>query len=433
MVFTAANMSTGQGDEQWFRSVQAAFADEDICARIYQEASHAPTRLPALFEEMSRYVLSVKKGQTPHDVSVNSKKRKLEESIDGIVVTFECKDVSFQIPARKKLKMQIVSDAKDQRRGEVRALNSTSDELEYALPADQIEHIVRLPVPEKQARQTYLAIFPKGGATSADGMPAEHILFTLNDTAALEKVTRSGEDVLTEDDTYVTATQRALATLLAPHGKRVVAPSDAEFASSRPQPHRKGERAYHVNAYRGSKEGYLFFLANGIVFGFKKPLAFFPTSSVESISYTSVLQRTFNLVIAARETDAAEVKEVEFSMLDQEDFAGIDEYIKRHGLNDASMAAERRAKAYNINKEKKAEMNGDATAGTEVDDQTELQKAEQHLQDDEDEEEEDYEDSGSDSDGSGAYSEDEDEDEYGDEGDAEGAEEAELEQDGHDE
>ncbi len=138
-------------------------------------------------------------------------------------------------------------------------------------------------------------------------------------------------------------------------------------------------------------------------------MSFYPFSSIESISYTSVLQRTFNLVIAAIGGMATEAKDIEFSMLDQAEFAGIDEYIKRHGLNDASMAAQRQAKAYNINKEKKAETNGDATAGTEENDdgRTELQKAEEQLQDEEDEQEEDYEASGGESEGEGEDSEEE--------------------------
>lgn len=122
-------------------------------------------------------------------------------------------------------------------------------------------------------------------------------------------------------------------------------------------------------------------------------------------------------MIATADNDQAEVKEIEFSMLDQEDFAGIDTYIKKHGLNDASMAAQRRAKAYNVNKEKKAGMktNGEAVdeMEEEEDGQTELQKAEQQLQDEEDELEEDYEVSGGESEGEGESSEEEEE--YGDE------------------
>lgn len=200
--------------------------------------------------------------------------------------------------------------------------------------------------------------------------------------------------------------------------------------------------------------GYLFFLPTGILFGFKKPLVFYPFHNIESISYTSVLQRTFNLVIAATKNGSEDTEETEFSMLDQEDFQGIDEYVKRHGLNDASLAAGRRAKEYGVNKPKgeKGEVNGDAAAaaaggaagvgavaGGEVgeDGLTELQRAEQELQDLEDEEEEDYEASGGESDGEGESSGDEDEDgegegyEEGEDGeeDAEGEVEGEMDED----
>ena len=186
--------------------------------------------------------------------------------------------------------------------------------------------------------------------------------------------------------------------------------------------------------------GYLFFLSNGIVFGFKKPLSFFPFSAIESISYTSVLQRTFNLVIEDVDGEGNNSRETEFSMLDQADFAGIDDYVKRHGLNDTSMAAQRRAKEYNVNKEiKKADANGEAAPTNEagvVDDdgQTELQKAEQQLQDEEDELEEDYEASGGESDGEGEYSEEEDGNGEGyEEGEEGGVEEAEYDEEEGDE
>lgn len=119
-------------------------------------------------------------------------------------------------------------------------------------------------------------------------------------------------------------------------------------------------------------------------------------------------------------------------MLDQADFAGIDEYIKRHGLNDASMAADRRAKAFNVNKEKKAADSNGTVEGAE-DGESELQKAEQQLQDEEDEEEEDYVASGGESEGEGEYSDEEESEEYGDAEDEEGDEEMEHEEDVHDE
>lgn len=117
------------------------------------------------------------------------------------------------------------------------------------------------------------------------------------------------------------------------------------------------------------------------------------------------------------------IEEFEFSMIDQADFAGIDAYIKRHELNDASMAASRRAKKLNINKSRKggaaagaAEMNGamatEKDANGDEEEESELQKAQRELEeaevDEEDELEEDY-DPGSegDSEGEGSSSEDE--------------------------
>lgn len=163
--------------------------------------------------------------------------------------------------------------------------------------------------------------------------------------------------------------------------------------------------------------GYLFLLSTGILFAFKKPLVFFSFDTIESVSYTSVLQRTFNLNVLARPSGGSEeeTQEFEFSMIDQADFDGIDAYIKRHGLQDASLAEARRAKKYNVNGSNKTEDGAPGADGTEQE-ESELQKAQQELEDLEDEDEEDY-DPGSDdgSDGSGSSSEEDSDDDDEDE------------------
>ena len=205
---------------------------------------------------------------------------------------------------------------------------------------------------------------------------------------------------------------------------KVLEPEDSEFASQLQQAMRKGEKAYHVKAFRGSKDGksfaallnifcdeltmdtigFLFFLSEGIVWGFKKPLIFFAFSSIDSISYTSVLQRTFNLNIAARPTPTSDPQDFEFSMVDQADFAGIDGYVKRHGLQDASMAEERRAKKLNINGKKGEE-------AEEEDGEGELAKAhreaEMQADDDDDEEDDENFDPGSEGESEGSGTNDE--------------------------
>lgn len=84
-------------------------------------------------------------------------------------------------------------------------------------------------------------------------------------------------------------------------------------------------------------------------------------------------------------------------MIDQEDYPGIDTYIKRNRLNDASMVEARRAKQFKVNGEDGEEEGG---------------HLEQAMVDLEDEEEEDYvpgQDEGGDDEGEGSESEDSEE------------------------
>jgi len=137
---------------------------------------------------------------------------------------------------------------------------------------------------------------------------------------------------------------------------------------------------------------------------FKKPLIYFSFAAIESVSYTSITKRTLNLSIhVAEERGDAEF---EFSMIDQEEYTGIDTYIKKNRLNDASMAEVRRAKKHNVNGKEEAD----------GEDAGNLQKALEEL---EDEEEEDYV-PGKDKDDDGSESDDSEEDDEGDDDDDEG-------------
>lgn len=253
--------------ESWSDAVAAAFQGTELHQRILDECAREPDRLRPLFQHISNYVISIKEQAISQSDSVGTKKRKLDNGAAATVVplqngtpiqgvsrpstTFECPDVSFQVPARKKLKLQFIVDEGDQRRREIRLVHPATTDIEYALAGENIDQAFCLPVPEKQARQMNFVIFPKPGADSFDGKPAEQIVFTMNETAW----NGVGAMQAQEDDTYVTITQRELARFLSPYGKNVIIPNENEFASSIPQSHRKGEKAYHVKAHRAAKEG----------------------------------------------------------------------------------------------------------------------------------------------------------------------------------
>ncbi|KAL8704615.1 MAG: hypothetical protein Q9225_008076, partial [Loekoesia sp. 1 TL-2023] len=304
-------------------------------------------------------------------------------------------DISFSIPQRKKLKLEL---GRNSDKGAIRACQPTSREAEFSVRWQDVEYCVCLPVPEKAQPQYNYCIFPRS--------TEEQILFTVPGTKVKPETIQS-DSAVDPEESYKSVVTRMLNRRL---NNKVLEPDEREFVSQVAQAHRKGEKAVHVKAFRGSKDGFLFFLSAGIVWGFKKPLSFFPFHSISSISYTSVLQRTFNLNLSVLDplSSSNEPQEFEFSMIDQADFAGIDAYVKRHELQDASMAEQRRAKRLNINGVMKNAEEGGEEDG---DGEGELQKAAREAEEmeDEDEEEDENFDPGSEgeSEGSGSSSEEE--------------------------
>ncbi|KAF2864029.1 Rtt106-domain-containing protein [Piedraia hortae CBS 480.64] len=358
-------------------------------------ASHPnPAHLKALFIEIGAYIPS----DNGNNGDVSSKKRKFAHADDAkaiispVTVWQSAEAVSVVAPMRKKLQVAVVMNAAQTKR-EVRLhdpKNTDSESAEYILSDSEIQEIFCLPVPEKQAKQSNFVIVPTQAAERR-----EAIVFTVADTPS------KGD---TAGETEATLTRTALETHLR---RKVQLPSEKEFTSGS----RKGEREFHIKANRGSKDGYIFLLTTGILFAYKKPVLYFPLNHIQSVGYTNVLSYTFNLVLTVLDPNGSgeDGKEIEFSMLDQSLYPAVDKYVKSHGLNDSSLAEQRKAKLYNVNNPSAGkDAAHHAEGGGEVDEddtQTALPRTEQQIQDEEDEMEEDYEASGGESDGEGASSE----------------------------
>ena len=345
---------------------------------IYPETLHT-------LGEIGRYINSIKSHGSGPSLSFNQvepqqKKRKLGDVAED-ASTWEIiqsyKDISFSIPQRKKLKLEIGGLPGQGLKGV-----ATGGDVESLVTWSQIREIFCLPVPEKSQAQYNFALFLAG----TDG-GSDQVLWTVPETVPKSGAISPAPPPSSEQ-TYRSHLLATINQILAKRRRAITVPMEGEFASQIVQSHRKNEKAYHVKAFRGAKDGFLFFLSNGIFWGFKKPLEFFPFDTIESVSYTSVLQRTFNLNVIARPSSTDPPSEFEFSMVDQEDFAGIDAYIKRHQLHDASMAEQRRAKKVNVNGTKCGQGAGEDGEDAEG----ELQKAAReakHVEDDEDDEEDD--------------------------------------------
>ncbi|KAH7389440.1 hypothetical protein DE146DRAFT_767716 [Phaeosphaeria sp. MPI-PUGE-AT-0046c] len=391
-------------------------------------SNHELRKRTNLFRDISTFILNQTSQPSSEPVA---KKRKLEESHgaqNDVVAASGSRlassttkawrsylGVSFSIPQRKKFTLELL-DKKD---GGIRAIGASGN-VEFSIAWKDVDQVFCLPIPEKAKKQHNFVVIPVHGdgvnplPEHLQGVAPEPIIWTFEEA--------TGKNIVEGEDPGPAPLAEAIHHCLiqAGTGRQVIFPDADEFASATPESHRKGDKAYHVKAHRGSKEGYLFFTAVGILYGFKKPLAYFDFASINSIAYAAVLRNTFNLVITTQ------TQEIEFGMLDQADYAGINDYVQKHGLQDASLAAARRAKKLNVNKpkDKSNGANGDATtdANEGEEEESELQKAERELEDQEDEEEEDY-DPGSEGESEGSGSDSEDEDDGGGYDEVEGEDE----------
>ncbi|KAK1526795.1 hypothetical protein CPAR01_13323 [Colletotrichum paranaense] len=449
--------------------LEAVFQSRPDILQGIQKAANTPDRV-ALFNNIASFVHEQINGPEPA-----SKRRRIEEgptngfkasNTNGVAakpvpksigtgnaadeeVLLVTKEISVSVPQRKKYELCFTANFFYARLPNTTApvegiiyawddIGASPTAQELNIPAKLTcasEYLFCLPVPEKTQVQHNYVLFPRGTCLPTKTSPEkEALVFTVPATApkpgTIEGPKANAASAVS--DTYRGLFDWALTTHLSSAGNpaEIVAADPNIFHSLVRQPHRPNEKAVHVKAFRGSKDGYLFFLPNGILYGFKKPLVFLPVDRIVAMSYTSVLQRTFNIVVEVfTEGDATE--EIEFGMLDQEDYGGIDEsYVKRHGLQDRSMAEQRKAKMELTENLKKKGANADADASGDADanGMTELEKAhleaEQALQEDEDEDEEDY-DPGSEGESEGSGSSDDDDDDDDDDEDDDAGEEGE--------
>lgn len=420
------------------QKLAAAFQSRpDIVEGIQKAAAETPAHV-RLFNEIASFVCEQTAGDASSEPALKRRRVDVEPSQNGSSsgsastdaasekILLEIKDISISIPQRKKFDLVFTAQ-----HIYARAPNTTTPVPGIVYAWRDLEYAFYLPVPEKSQAQFNYVLLPRGAALAAlsknaapGDAPAEPLVFTV--PAGAPKPGAIGGPnagaAAAVSDTYSTLFHWAINKCLGSATEAAVqieAADPAKFHSMVRQAHRPKEKAVHVAAHRGSKDGYLFFLENGILWGFKKPLLFIPVDRVAAVSYTNVLQRTFNVVIevfSGGPGDEETTEEVEFSMLDQEDYAGINEnYVMRKGLQDRSMADQRKAKQELAENAKGKKGAADANGDAQADEPRGVGLAEL-LEEEDDEDEEDY-DPGSDgeSEGSGSDDDDDDDDDEDDE------------------
>lgn len=211
-----------------------------LLSRIQLAISQNP-QLTELLQDITKYIEESRETLSlqPNGTQPASKKRKLDnvendtlEGVDSI------DDISFSIPQRKKLKLSLGGKS-------IRGINPSSDATEFGRPWAGVAHCVCLPVPEKAQPQYNVCIFP------SEGWGDEQILFTVPGGNVKSSAIHS-QVSFDNDESYKDVMIRMINKRLK---RKVLEPDQKEFVSQVVQAHRKGEKAAHVKAFRGSKDG----------------------------------------------------------------------------------------------------------------------------------------------------------------------------------
>lgn len=371
-------------------------------------AKYAETK--TVFYDLIKYF----EGQTGDKRTDSNKRRKIEpskgpievvdgsiEKIEGTNIMLQLPDLSIQSPFRKRLNL-VFGAVKNEKRAYMALTKSMDVKPELVLRSltDQnINFAAVLNVSEKKSLRYLLVDYKVNEGNVYKNDP---ILVQFNNDLLQEQFgSILGEKTFVQ---YLT-TQLALVDFKI---------HDCTKESN--------ENIFSVIAYKGSKEGYLYFLPNHVIFGFKKPIFIFNSKDIESITYTSITRLTFNINLDVNVNGITE--KYEFSMIDQKEFENIDKYVKTKDVRDNSMADEHKAQKQLKNN---TEIPGDLAEAAKLipgGDQI-IQDANTVDDDDDDEEDDNYQIGDSDddhSDNSGDEVDDDNEDEKSyDDNDANGS------------
>lgn len=299
--------------------------------------------------------------------SLHGERERKRPKIDHTVVDLQdavtIPDISVQLPARKRYTLMLSS--------KILALrNPKTEETDFSYTLDDMQLVVCVPSPGATKGDTF-ALFSKHAGI-------DPVVFNIPHKAPNPLVIKRGGDQADEILTEPDQKRDRLLSLLSCQGQIPTSRPSRKAFRTTVESSKTGKpvvgmmeedgstiRCY-ANTYLKAKEGCLYFLPEGILYGFKKPAIFFPLDSISSTYFCNVMQHTFNLVLVLKQDHSPlgtpiSDKTIEFSLIEQSEYTGIDSYIQACGINDSSMSEEKMAPTL-----KKASTTAAAVAGTAV-------------------------------------------------------------------
>ncbi|KAI8098952.1 uncharacterized protein BX664DRAFT_319989 [Halteromyces radiatus] len=283
---------------------------------------------------------------TPAATNDGNKKRKLIPDSMNIDSQDEQRtkipDLSFQLPARKKYTLVLTKSF-------LQLVNEKTHMVEYSIATSDFEIACIIPTPEKPIGSFTAALFSQR---------SDPFVLSLPDKGALTILNNNEEQTITSPIDKKKVLVDLLLTYQVVTPAQLAEPSNQFYVCSgvSPSTGKPDTDRTFVKTYLRNKDGVLYFLPQGVLFGFKKPTMFIPNTMIAATVITNVTKHTFDLALQLlpdhyplgaadaiswtpflQEIAQRQTVYLPFSMIEQSDYAGIEGYIKKVGINDRSM------------------------------------------------------------------------------------------------
>jgi hypothetical protein len=175
-------------------------------------------------------------------------------------------------------------------------LNGSKIETQYDLQT--IERVLCVPTPQKAKKQwTFIIFFTKASISFSF---LDDVTLTHSDVTFVQKDSPS-------KDKMITILQHFTNT-------KVIEPKASVFMSNK--------KTHFVECYLKAKEGFLFFLGEGIFFGMTQ-LLFVPLSNITKLSITDV-RKTFSVTVECKDNSVHS-----FQLIDESEYGFVSYYIQK--------------------------------------------------------------------------------------------------------
>jgi hypothetical protein len=284
--------------------------------KIIKQCPQSKEVFGLLIKHFQREQSDEKRKKTENTTKISSSDN--TSTLEGTNIMLQLPDLSIQSPFRKRLNL-VFGSFKGEKKAYLALTKSMDSKPEFllnVLTPENIKFAAIINVPEKKSLRYLLIEYIENEGNLYKNDP---VLIQFNN------------DIFEEQFGSILSGKTFVQYLT----------SQLSLVDFKVYDYTSNEDTFFVQSYKGNKEGYLYFLPNHVIFGFKKPIYIFNSTDIESITYNSITRLTFNVLFDVKINGI--VENFEFSMIDQKEFEEIDKYVKTKDVRDNSMADEHKA------------------------------------------------------------------------------------------